>query len=271
MKSILLTLPFAGGLLLCSWPFSCLASTPSLRCDVRGSLYLFRLIFTFHQEPFVFINVLFVQIIILPLGKFLEWILPRYCISAFGCSFSLNPGPFNIKEHALIVAMINVVSNGSSITDIAGAMHIIYHVRWSIGKQFLLGLVFNLTGFSFAGALRQFLVWPSSMIWPSVLARCAFLNAVHSNYGKKETGHISRDRFLYLACLCSFVWYWVPGYLWTGLSVFNWVCWIAPNNVVVNSLFGTVSGLGMSTITFDWAQVIAVGNGSPLVTPVCLV
>lgn len=22
----------------------------------------------------------------------------------------------------------------------------------------------------------------------------------------------------------------VPGYLFTGLSVFSWVCWIAPNN-----------------------------------------
>jgi hypothetical protein len=163
--------------------------------------------------------------------------------------------------------MVNVVVSNVSITDIAAAMRIVYGVRWSIGKQFLLGLTLQMTGFSFAGILRQFLVWPSSMIWPGVLVRCALLNAMHTNYGKKDTKHITRERFLYLTSLGSFVYYWIPGYLWTGLSVFNWVCWIVPNNVVVNSLFGTVSGLGMGLLSFDWAQVTLVG--SPLVIPVC--
>lgn len=38
-----------------------------------------------------------------------------------------------------------------------------------------------------------------------------------------------------------------------------------PNNVVVNQLFGQVSGLGFSPITFDWSQVAY--NNSPLVSP----
>ena len=203
------------------------------------------------------------------MGKFLEWVLPRYRFSAFGYSFSLNPGPFNIKEHALISIMINVVVDGVAITDISSAMRILYGVRWSIGKQFLLGISFQLFGFSFAGMLRQFLVWPSSMIWPGVLVRCALLNTMHSNYGKKDAGHMSRERFLYIACVCSFVWFWFPGYLWTGLSVFNWVCWIAPNNIVVNSMFGSLSGLGMGLVSFDWVQISLIG--SPLVVPVCSV
>ena len=62
-----------------------------------------------------------------------------------------------------------------------------------------------------------------------------------------------------------FVWYWFPGYLFTALSTFTWVCWIAPNNIVVNQLFGYSTGLGMGFLTFDW-NVIAY-NGSPLVTP----
>ena len=106
------------------------------------------------------------------------------------------------------------------------------------------------------------------MIWPGVLVLCALLYAIHSNYGKKDTDHDPRERFCYPACLCSFVWYWIPGYLWTGLSVFNWVCWIAPNNVVVNSLFGSISGFGMGLFTFHWAAGSIVG--SPLVIPVSL-
>ena len=165
--------------------------------------------------------------------------------------------------------MANVVVGGSSITDVASSMHIVYGIQWSFGKKFLLGLPIQIIGFSFAGFLRQFLVWPSSMIWPGVLVRCALLNTMHSNYGRKDRKHISKERFFYLACLCSFVWYWVPGYLWTGLSVFNWVCWIAPNNVIVNNLFGSISGLGMGLFTFDWVAISAIG--SPLVIPVCLV
>jgi OPT family small oligopeptide transporter len=61
------------------------------------------------------------------------------------------------------------------------------------------------------------------------------------------------------------MYYWFPGYIWTGLSVFNWVCWIAPNNVVVNSLFGSIGGLGMGLFTFDWGMISLMG--SPLVVP----
>ena len=56
-----------------------------------------------------------------------------------------------------------------------------------------------------------------------------------------------------------------PGYLFTALSLFNWVCWIAPTNKVVNQVFGTVNGLGVSFLTFDWTQITWTSN--PLVMP----
>ncbi|KAH9955915.1 OPT oligopeptide transporter protein-domain-containing protein [Russula dissimulans] len=217
------------------------------------------------RYPTTNIGVLFILLITLPFGKFMAWILPKRRISACGYSFSLNPGPFNIKEHALIVVMGNIASSGSAVTGIASNVRILYGERWSIGKQFLLGLAPQVLGFAFAGILRPFLVWPASMIWPDILVRCALLNTIHSNYDKKETRHISRQRFFYLVCLCSFLWSWIPGYLWTGLSVFTWMCWISPNNVIINSLFGSVNGLGMSMISFDWSVVSVFG--SPLVVP----
>jgi len=47
--------------------------------------------------------------------------------------------------------------------------------------------------------------------------------------------------------------------------MFSWVCWIRPDNVVINQLFGVNTGLGMGLLTFDWAQISWVSN--PLVTP----
>lgn len=63
----------------------------------------------------------------------------------------------------------------------------------------------------------------------------------------------ARARSCYNSELCS------------ALGYFNWVCWIAPENVVVNQLFGYTSGLGMSLITFDWSQIAYIG--SPLASP----
>lgn len=59
--------------------------------------------------------------------------------------------------------------------------------------------------------------------------------------------------------------YWFPGLIFTALSYFTWVCWIAPNNKVVNHLFGMQTGLGLSPITFDWSQIAY--NTNPLLSP----
>ena len=47
--------------------------------------------------------------------------------------------------------------------------------------------------------------------------------------------------------------------------MFSYVCWMAPNNVVVNQLFGVRSGLGFGILTFDWSQISFIG--SPLMVP----
>ena len=105
------------------------------------------------------------------------------------------------------------------------------------------------------------------MIWPTNLVTCALFNTLHSQHysGMGTRGGISRERFFLYVFLGSFVWYFFPGYLFSALSYFNWVCWIVPDNIVVNQLFGSVSGLGMSMLTFDWAQITFIG--SPLATP----
>ncbi len=57
----------------------------------------------------------------------------------------------------------------------------------------------------------------------------------------------------------------MPSYLFTALSSFSWVCWIAPNNAKVNQLFGVSHGLAMGILTFDWGQIAFIT--SPLYTP----
>jgi OPT family oligopeptide transporter len=210
--------------------------------------------------------VVVVQLVCLPLGQGLAAILPTKHFNTFGYIWSLNPGPFSIKEHVCIAIMVG--SGGSFVYSsyVILAQHLFYGQAPSMSFQILFAIGSQTLGFSFAGLLRQFVVWPSSMIWPGVLANCAFFNALHKNYGMHNPGHMTHKCFICIAVVGSFVWYWVPSYLFTGLSMFNWACWIAPKNVVINALFGINTGLGMSFLTFDWG--IISGLVSPLVTPV---
>lgn len=217
------------------------------------------------RYPSVFVTGIVAQLVSLPAGKLLERILPTTVFNTFGYKWSLNPGPFNIKEHVCITIMANVVVGGAYATDVVLTQRVFYGETITFGYQIMIILSSQVIGYSIAGILRQFVVWPSSMIWPGALVNSALFNTLHKNFGNRDRGHISRERFFLYAFLGSFFWYWVPGYLFTGLSLFNWVCWIAPNNVVVNVLFGGSSGLGMSILTFDWSMISYIG--SPLVTP----
>jgi hypothetical protein len=142
----------------------------------------------------------------------------------------------------------------------------------------------QMIGFSFGGICKRILVDPSSMIWPVNLVYVTLFNTMHSleTSGTRGLGGISRRRFFsyifigYFSysqfLLCNWLAYlrvltvpldFFPSYLFTALSRFSWVCWIAPNNVKLNQMFGVTHGLAMGVLTFDWGQITAF-NGSPL-------
>lgn len=75
--------------------------------------------FSYRTEPLV-ITQITIQVATLPIGHFLATVLPttKFRVPGFGSRlFSLNPGPFNMKEHVLISIFANAGSafgNGSA-------------------------------------------------------------------------------------------------------------------------------------------------------------
>lgn len=108
------------------------------------------------------------------------------------------------------------------------------------------------------------------MIWPSNLVNTSLFYTLHdhSPTDPNETGGwtIGRYRFFLYVFLGSFVWYWFPGWIFQALSVFAFVTWIRPNDVIINQLFGGSTGLSLLPITFDWTQISGYVL-SPLVPP----
>ena len=64
--------------------------------------------FMYRTEPLV-ISMISVQVATLPIGRFLERVLPTtpFRVPGLGKEVSLNPGPFNMKEHVLISIFAN--------------------------------------------------------------------------------------------------------------------------------------------------------------------
>ncbi|KAJ9121945.1 hypothetical protein QFC24_004527 [Naganishia onofrii] len=201
-------------------------------------------------------------------GKFLAWVMPlkKFHLPWWRrrVTFDLNPGPFNIKENALIMIVANSSLLVSSVMHAATAVATYMHLDFHAGFTILFVLAAQLAGIGLAGFASSLLVKPASMIWPYNLVVTTFLNTFHAEEAVRP-GEITRFRFFILAFIGAFVYYFIPGFLFTALSFFSWVCWIKPKNRVVNQLFGVNTGLGMGLLTFDWSQVIFVG--SPLMVP----
>ncbi|KAG2015329.1 peptide transporter MTD1 [Coprinopsis cinerea AmutBmut pab1-1] len=200
--------------------------------------------------------------------------------------FSLNPGPWNIKEHVLVYIMANVAVGSPYALNAIVVLEVFYEFKTGYWFSLVLVLATQLTGFGLAGMCRRFLVWPASMVWPQNLVACTLLNTLHAEDeddgigmlggptleddpntegGRRRKRGMSRYKFFIWTTLGAFVFFFLPGYLFQALSIFSFVCWAAPNNVVVNQLFGVQSGLGMSMLTFDWSQITWIG--SPLMVP----
>ncbi|KAG5974456.1 hypothetical protein E4U55_008208 [Claviceps digitariae] len=211
-----------------------------------------------------------VQLVAYPLGVGLAKVLPNKEHHVFGLTLNLNPGPFNVKEHTIITMMTAAGSTFSYAIDILLAQEVFYQQHFGWGFQILLIISTQAMGFGVAGVARRYLVWPSSMVWPANLVTCTIMYSLHkhipSDISQTNGWRISRYRFFLIVSLSAFVYHWIPQVFAQFLSIFSFACWIAPQNVVVNQLFGAYTGLGLIPITFDWMTVSSWLN-SPLQTP----
>ena len=155
----------------------------------------------------------------------------------------------------------------SSATDIIIVQEVFYRQHFGYLFQILLTLTTQMLGYGIAGICRRWLVYPSSMIWPSLLGTTTFLNTLHNRRNPVADGWtISRYKFFLYVFVGSCLWYFIPGLIFPALSTFAFVTWMFPRNVPVNQVFGMTTGMALLPITFDWSQITGF-LGSPLTTP----
>ncbi|XP_073139597.1 oligopeptide transporter 4 [Henckelia pumila] len=224
--------------------------------------------FAYRTEPLV-ITQITVQVATLPIGHFMAAVLPKakFRIPGFGPRrFSLNPSPFNIKEHVLISIFANAGSafgNGSAYAvGIVTIIKAFYGRSISFVAGWLLIITTQVLGYGWAGLLRKYVVDPAHMWWPSTLVQVSLFRALH----EKDEERMSRAKFFLIVLICSFSWYVMPGYLFPTLSTISWICWIFPKSVTAQQIGSGMRGLGLGAVTLDWT-VVASFLFSPLISP----
>lgn len=228
------------------------------------------------RYPSLSVGFIVAQLLSFPVGSALaslpEWNpLPlriRQKYPEFSEWFELNPGPFTVKEHAIITIAVSLTSSSAYAMGVILAQTNFYGKQYPLLYELLLVITTQMLGYSLAGLTRRWIVYPAAMIWPETLVSSTLFNTIHKDKSNKTANgwKISRYGFFGCAVALAFIWHWVPGFLFTGLSYFTLLCWIFPQNRIVNQLFGFNSGLGILPITFDWTQVTQAA-GSPLATP----
>ncbi|KAF4368814.1 hypothetical protein F8388_021426 [Cannabis sativa] len=220
-----------------------------------------------YRQNALYVSSVSAQIVVLPVGMFMAAKLPNKSIRipVLNWSFSLNPGPFNLKEHVLITIFANSGSNSVYAVNIITIVKAFYFRDIHPLAAILLTLTTQMLGYGWAGIFRKFLVDSPYMWWPANLVQVSLFRALH-DVEKRPKGGLTRLQFFILVLASSFAYYVVPNYLFPSITALSFVCWIWKDSVTAQQIGSGLRGLGVGSFALDWSTVAGF-LGSPLATP----
>lgn len=234
----------------------------TLSCILLSFLNQF---FWYRTEPLT-ITAISAQIAVVPLGQLMAAKLPkRAFFKGSRWEFTLNPGPFNVKEHVLITIFANSGAGTVYAIHIVTAVKAFYKRHITFFVSLIVVLTTQVLGFGWAGIFRRHLVEPAAMWWPANLVQVSLFRALHEKE-ERSSGGLTRTQFFLIAFISSFAYYVFPGYLFQMLTSLSWMCWIFPTSILAQQLGSGLNGLGIGAIGLDWSTISAY-LGSPLASP----
>lgn len=205
-------------------------------------------------------SVFFVLLISFFLGHGMAKVLPTRKFRIWRWEFSLNPGPFNIKEHVCIVIAANTGGGSAYAIDVISIQELFYNTQIPFLKGFLLLVSSQVLGYGMAGFLRKYLVRPANMIWPVNLVYSTLFSSFHNSMPAAR----QKLRYYAIVFVIVFIWQFVPVYMFNLLTSIALLCLISPYSKVMNRLGSGYHGSGILNFSLDWN---AIGQFGPLFTP----
>ncbi|KAI8869530.1 OPT superfamily oligopeptide transporter [Ramicandelaber brevisporus] len=212
--------------------------------------------------PQHFVGTMIILLVSYPIGRILAFVLPKHKFRTFGYEWTLNPGPFSIKEHALITIFVRTSFNESYIFN-----YIINRNVYSglpelhPGISWLLLVCAMTLSLGLCGICYETLIRPASMIWPISLSEVVIFRSLHSEVTSSKK--LSRFQMLMLVSGLGIVWHMVPKYFMTLLMLFPLLCAFDRDSL----LYSNLSDLGILNFTASWSVVSPPFLLSPVYTP----
>jgi hypothetical protein len=127
---------------------------------------------------------------------------------------------------------------------------VFFDQKWaSFGFAIMLALANQIFGLGMAGILRRLTVYPQEAVWPSTLPILALNRTLINSDNKRETINgwkVTRYVCFMISGIFFLVYYWLPNEFFQALRLFNWMTWIAPNNVNLAVVTGSYGGMGFN-------------------------
>ncbi|KAK9463202.1 OPT oligopeptide transporter protein-domain-containing protein [Lipomyces oligophaga] len=245
----------------------------TIRAYVIGSIWVaiasfINEFFTFRQ-PSLSLKSTVVQLLMYPCGRATQF-LPDWGFTVLGTRYSINPGPWSIKEQMLATIMVNAAGQTSNWMSMTVALRhkLFFGYSWvDTGFVWVMNFASLFFGYGLAGLLRKLCIFPVKSVFPNILPTLALSRALLIKDGRTSINGwtIPRQKFFFLTFALSFAYFFVPTFLFKSISLFNWMTWIAPQNVTLAMITGSYIGFGLNPIpSFDWSVI---NYGNPLVYP----
>ncbi|CAG8522064.1 6241_t:CDS:2 [Paraglomus occultum] len=197
------------------------------------------------------VSVFVAQLVSYPLGVVMARYLPHKKIKLFGKEFSLNPGPFNVKEHAVIGVTASAATYYPYAIHAISAQRLFFSHDFGHGGNLLFLLSSQCLGFGLAGIFYKLLVETPQMVWPSTLVNVAFLNTLHERkYNFVRS--LSRMQLFWTVFAAIFVWELFPNFIAPILISVAVLCYFNNTDPKLVALGSGLQGLGILDVTFDW-------------------
>lgn len=197
-------------------------------------------------------SIFFVQIALHWAGKGLAAILPHKSVSIGHLRFNLNPGPWTIKETAMVTITANSGATGNMATSVISMAELYFgeKIPALIAIAFMFAIVF--VGYSYAAIAKTFLMHDVTLTWPQALMQTALFQS-QSKLGSRDGLRQMRIFFSVLVGVAA--WQVMPECVFPMTSSLAVLCWMAPDNPTVNFLGSGMGGMGVMNFSLDWANI----------------
>ncbi|TPX37132.1 hypothetical protein SmJEL517_g01015 [Synchytrium microbalum] len=224
--------------------------------------------FFYFRSATISLSLFFVILVSYPLGVGLSRVIPQGFVGGSKFCYWMNPGPFNVKEHTLIVIAASCGISVAYVIDVLSVQILYYKQDIGVVPSILLLWSTQCLGYGLAGLLRKWLVYPSQMVWPASLPYVQLMSTFH---GGQANPILTRQRLTFFrnALIIFTIYQFIPGFIAPSLTSIAVLCLIGggPSQRISRLLAQVGSGFngaGVLTFSLDWSYAGALG---PLVTP----